>query len=148
MNDKCKVLIFSNECISNATSNGRTLRNFLVGWPKECLAQFFVKSGSPDFSVCENYFYVNDKDALRSLFGKRNRHIVYEQEGKEVKQTDEDFRGSNPKKRNAVTMYLRDLAWQTNRWMGKDFYHWVESYSPNIVLLQAGDNGFMLKLAR
>ncbi len=30
-----RVLIISNECLSLSSSNGRTLRNLLVGWPKK-----------------------------------------------------------------------------------------------------------------
>ena len=55
MNEKYRILIISNECLSTSSSNGRTLRNFLLGWPKECIAQFFLKSAEPDYDVCENY---------------------------------------------------------------------------------------------
>ena len=67
MTNTPRVLIVSNECLAENSSNGRTLRNFLLGWPKENLAQFYTKPGVPDFSVCTRYYRVTDADVLRSL---------------------------------------------------------------------------------
>ena len=53
--DYPRVLIVSNECLSPNTSNGRTLRNFLLGWPRERLAQFYIRPSQPDFTACANY---------------------------------------------------------------------------------------------
>jgi spore maturation protein CgeB len=148
MEHKCKLLIISNECLSNSSSNGRTLKNFLIGWDKEKIAQFCVKFSLPDYSICNNYYYVSDKQAIYSLLRKEHVRESIEDKQRMGLNSSKKFVGTNPKKRNAVTMLLRDIIWQSNQWMGDDFLNWVENFSPDIILLQAGDNGFMLKLAR
>ena len=145
MNEKYRILIISNECLSTSSSNGRTLRNFLLGWPKECIAQFFLKSAEPDYDVCENYFHITDKQAIRAFLGKKSEIIVGE---KVVSHSKDDLSGSTPSKRNALTMFIRDVIWESGRWKGKVFNQWLDEYNPELILLQAGDNGFTLKLAR
>ena len=49
-----KVLVISNECFSNESSNGRTLKNLFYGWPINKLAQFYIISKKPDFQTCNN----------------------------------------------------------------------------------------------
>ena len=136
------MLIISNECLSTVTSNGRTLRNFLDGWPREKIAQFCIRGNAPDYSACDNYYYVSDRDALNAfLKGKRASGQMPRTTG-----------GAAPAAggaggRNALTMLLRDLVWNSMRWAGKPFRRWLDGYAPELVLLQAGDCGFMYRLA-
>lgn len=140
-----KLLILSNDCLSQSTSNGRTLDNFLLGWPKEKLAQFCVRNSAPDFMVCDQYYYVSDRAALgafvKGIPAGEKLHI-----GENVEETIQ--KPVARKKRNAITMLIRDMVWNSMRWAGKEFYMWVEEFHPEIILLQAGDCGFMLRLAR
>lgn len=64
-----KLLIASNEPLSNSTSNGRTLRNLLLDIPKEQIAQFYIH-GTPDLSVCSTLYSVTDRDALNAFLLK------------------------------------------------------------------------------
>jgi len=139
-----RVLILSNECLSQSTSNGRTLSNFLIGYPKECLAQFSVQSIQPDFERCDRYFCVTDKDALNACIkGKRvGRRIVPAPDGTSKPTAPRTMR------RNALTMLMRDLVWTTGRWKKGGFWEFVEDFKPEVLLLQAGDCAFMLRLAR
>lgn len=66
-----KVLVFSNNCFAKTNSNGRTLGNFFVGWPKDCLAQFYIHNSIPDFEYCTNFFRVTDGQALQAFKGKK-----------------------------------------------------------------------------
>ena len=62
-----RLLIISNSCLSNSTSNGRTLKNFLVGWDSDKIAQFYLQNEAPDFSVCHNYYRVTDGQTLKAF---------------------------------------------------------------------------------
>lgn len=138
-----RILILSNECLSARTANGRTLANFLVSYPKECLAQFSLQSVSPDFELCENYFCVSDGEALQAfLKGKRvGRRLTRQEE--QVIAAQGKARG-----RTALTMLLRDMIWNSGRWKKGGFSDFVREFSPQVILLQAGDCRFMLRLAR
>lgn len=140
-----RVLIVSNECLSKSSSNGRTLRNFLVGWPGEKLAQFYIQPGRPDFEVCANYFRVTDGQALRAFLGKGCSGGVVTEELEEGKAAPS---GGGGVERNAATMLARELVWNSGRWKQAAFRQWAAEFAPELILLQAGDCGFMLKLAR
>lgn len=137
------LLIISNMCLSQSSSNGRTLRNFLIGWPMKNIAQFYIKPGTPDFSVCEKYLCITDSQAAKAFLGKKT---VAQRPNK----SDSVPADSSKKqmKRNAVTMLAREVAWNSRRWMTSEFDDFVESFSPDILLLQAGDCGFMCSLAK
>lgn len=105
-----RLLIISNECLSNVTSNGRTLRNFLKGWPRDRIAQFCIRSNAPDYSVCDNYYYVSDRDALNAFIkGKRATGQMPRAKCGATQAVDTGGK-------NALTMLLRDLVWNSMRW--------------------------------
>ena len=140
-----KVLVISNECFSKTSSNGRTLGNFFVGWPKERLAQFYL-TGMPDSHYCDRHFQVSDQQALNALIGRENK-------GGEVVPTNEEnvpaqFSKSGKKTtRNALTMLGRNAIWSSGAWQKNGYWNWVDAFKPDIVLLQAGDCAFMYDLA-
>lgn len=138
-----KVLIISNDCISNVTSNGRTLRNFLLGYPCENLAQFCIHDTAPDYTVCKNYYRVSDRDALNAFLKGRAAS------GKMAVNTPKTAQGSNVQTgRTPITMLIRNIVWNSMRWAGTSFANWVNAFSPELILLQAGDCSFMYDLAR
>lgn len=142
-----RILIISNECLSDASSNGRTLKNFLLGWPREKLAQFYINRGKPDFKICMNYYSVTDSEAVK-VFLKKKIHngLVNPDRGLQKDKGTEDKKGHKIE-RNALSMFIREIVWNSRRWMDYGFDKWVNAYNPEIVLFQAGDSGFMCDLA-
>lgn len=143
--DKPRVLIISNNCLSQSDSNGRTLQNFLVDWPAECLAQFYIQNSRPDFSVCRKFFRVTDGQALRAFLGKGAGGGVIAAD--EMPGSTSDSSSGKKRSRTALTMLLREMVWNSRKWYGKGFQAWLDEFSPQVVLLQAGDCGFMFRLA-
>ena len=143
-----RLLIISNEGFSKTSSNGRTLANLLAGWPKAQLAQFCLIDENPDFDTCENIFQVSDGQALRALFGRAEGGVLHPEAGSAPMGSVDSaagLRSSLP--RNTLTMLARDFVWSTGRWKRCGFDKWVADFAPQLVLLQAGDTGFMLELA-
>lgn len=135
------MLIISNDCVSKQTSNGRTLVNFIFGWPKAMVAQFCIHFSYPDFSTCSNFFCVSDKDAFDSLWKRDVR----------TKQINTNMLKGSPKhsiSRNSVSMLCRDIIWRIGFWKTKKLKNWLKEFSPKVILLQAGDCPFMYKIAR
>lgn len=141
-----RLLIFSNNCFSTTNSNGRTLAQLLLGYPKNKLAQFFIQKAKPDFEICDNYYLVTDSDALHAFFkgGIRGSRIKTEQMKVDGALGEIKIK---TKKRTPLTMLLREIIWKSNRWQSENFHSWVKDFSPEVVLLQAGDNAFLLRLA-
>ena len=137
------VLVLSNECFSKTSSNGRTLGNFFLGWPKEHLAQFFL-AGTPDGDYCTRYFQVSDRQALNALLGRGGTGgAVSPGPGAPPCPAA----GGKKISRTALTMLGRNAVWNSGAWRKSGFWDWVDAFGPEIVLLQAGDFAFMCDLA-
>lgn len=135
-----KVLIISNEAFSDVSSNGRTMKNMLFCVPKENLAQFYIH-GTPDVDFCAQYYGVSDSDALRAfLFCKRRP----KSEGGHTGAGKSD----KTPKRNYRNLVLRNAIWQSMRWWTREFDAFLDTFGPDVVLLQAGDAPFMYKIAK
>ena len=140
-----RVLILANNCLSDTNANGRTLANMLSGYPKDCLAQFSLQAENPDFECCENYFSVSDSEALRAFVkGTKVGRRLKKQElrGKPEAGTE------RKRARTPLTMLLRNLVWNSDRWKKGGFCAFVRAFVPEVILLQAGDCAFLLRLAR
>ena len=140
-----RVLILANNCLSDTNANGRTLANMLAGYPKDCLAQFTLRADDPNFECCENYFFVSDSEALQAFIkGKRvGRRLKKQPYCTKAEAGTERKHG-----RTSVTMLLRDLVWNSGRWKKGGFCSFVRAFAPEVILLQAGDCAFLLRLAR
>ncbi|MBE7081634.1 MAG: glycosyltransferase family 4 protein [Clostridiales bacterium] len=138
-----KVLIISNGALSDSDSNGRTVANLFGTYDKDKLAQFCVY-GNPDFSKCDNYYKVTDKDALKSL-------LTLKQCGGKVekRQSEENIASTNlPKKRKTpLKILLREFAWKFGRWKGKKLNKWIHDFNPEVVFINLADNCFTINLA-
>lgn len=140
-----RTIVFSNNCFSKTDSNGRTMGNFFLGWPKEKLAQFYIQNAMPDFSYCENFFRVTDSQALKAILGKKCGGKIANTEKEAAAKSAQKRTGAGG--RNALTMLLREIVWSLGFWKTKTYKDWVREFSPEVVLLQAGDCGFMFDLA-
>lgn len=140
-----KLLIISNQCFSMSNSNGRTLGNLLLGWPKECMAQFCLSLVDPNMELCDNYFCVSDSDAVKAFMGKT---IQAKKKDALLRQTNNPNPNKTKKYRTAFRMLIRNIVWKSNIWKKCGYDKWVDEFNPDLVLFQSGDAAFMCDLAR
>lgn len=138
-----RLLVIGHNCLSKTGSNGRTLANFLRGWPKEKLAQFYMHPESPDTELCEKFFCLTDMSVLCGIL---NRKPVQSTKYTET-ETLTGIKNSKVKK-NSVLILVRDIAWKSMFWNRSSLEKWVDDYNPEIILVQAGDAGFLFTFAR
>lgn len=136
------ILVISNQCFSKSTSNGRSLGSLFLGWPKERLAQFCLDLQDPDIDLCDKYFCITDKEALNAILHK-NMDKADANVGGVVQKSNRPSHQKFP-----LLMLLREVVWRTNCWKKNGFEKWVDSYNPEVVLLQSGDSAFMLHIAQ
>lgn len=114
-----RVIVISNNSISKTNSNGRTLGNYFIGWPKEEVAQFCISTTEPDYGVCDNYYCVPDKNAFNAFihFKKANRSKI-----EDCVNTAANTRiiSYKPSVKTATKALIRHLVWK-NRWNNKEF---------------------------
>lgn len=137
-----KLLVVSNEALSHCSSNGRSMLMLLQDIPSSSVAQFFIH-GTCEDGICKTSFQVSDKDALHAFLHRKSKT---ENTSKDYKNTDG---GRNTTiVRNCKNLVLRNIVWESFSWWTKDFDAFLKEFSPNMVMLQAGDMPFMYKIAR
>lgn len=139
MNDY-RLLIVSNNCLSKHNSNGRTLLNLLGNIKRGNIYQIYVSGELSDFSFCADFLRITNSDVIKAYFCKKPVNNQSPPEGK----TEDVNLGS---KKNALTMLLRDLAWDCNLIIKKYVLNWAKEKKPDAVLLQLGDNTLLIHLA-
>lgn len=140
-----KVLIISHNCFSESGSNGRTLANFFRGYPTERLAQFYIYNEMPSSDVCCNYYRVTDKDALKSLISFKCGTKIDLKEQPDI-QNGNVVKYKKPN-RTPLVYYAREWIWSLGHWNNKRLVDWLNDFSPDIVLFQAGDAAFLYQFA-
>lgn len=142
-----RLLIISNTAMNKSTANGRTLQNLLYGFEPEELAQFYIKE-YPDFSCCKHYYHISDKTVLNATINPYFRKSIY---GKvdtcHIIGIPKDVEESRKITRSCRNLYIRNLLWSIRRWWTSDFDQFVDDFSPQAVLLYAGDAPFMYGIA-
>jgi glycosyltransferase involved in cell wall biosynthesis len=145
------VLVLSHNCFSTNGSNGRTLGNLFINWPKEALAQFYISSETPDSTVCDNYFRVTDTEALKAIYKKDKFGKIVTREVVIENHEDGDVLlrkiYKKHRKKTSFNYLLRNLVWDSNRWRSEKFTQWLNKFNPDVILLQVGDFSFMFKIA-
>ena len=139
-----RVFVISPGSFSLSDNDGLTLSNLFQGYDKKKLAQFYIQGMSQNENVCDNYYRVTDRDALKSIIkGAKGA----------IRCSDKDFVSSvrnlesNKWLKSPITMLLRNVIWQSNRWRGKQFNHWLDSFNPEVVFLEIGDNASQINIA-
>ncbi len=140
-----RVLIISNNALCDASSNGRTLKNFFMSEDRERLAQFFIQSDKPDHSACRSFFRATDGQVLKAFLKRKSAGSVIAEDAAE---NEVGVKTANKRKtkRNPFTMLVRNFVWSRKGWR-KEFYSWVDGFKPEIVLLQAGDCPFLYDIS-
>lgn len=146
-----KILVISHNCFSKTGSNGRTLANFFINWPKKSLAQFYIGNEIPDVSVCDNYFRVTDIEALKAFYkGCRVGRIINSEMNTDSFEKEDALLNNlykRHRKRTSFNYIARNFIWDSNRWRSEVFKEWVEKFNPEVVLFQIGDYAFTFKIA-
>ncbi len=142
-----KILIISNNCLSRHNSNGRTLLNLLGGFQKEELCQFYVANEVPREASCANFLRITDRDVIGSYLSPKKRLSRWEEAVLE-EDAPPAASGSGYGRKTAPKALFRDLIWNTSRWVRRALIRFARYNGVDLVLLQAGDNVFLHRLAR
>lgn len=140
-----RTLVISNNSFSKTSSNGRTLRNFFIGWPKDRLAQFCISTVVPDYDLCDNYYLVTDKSALEGFrrCKKAKRCIIEKCE----KTEGNTVIGGKVVFKTPWLVLLRQIVWSNKRWKSREFRRWLDEFNPDIIVVMNTDAPFILDLA-
>lgn len=143
--DYPNILVVSNNSFSRNSSNGRTLGNLFIGWPKANLAQFCISTTAPDYDICDNYFLMTDKAALE---GFKFCHKVKRCDIKANENTQGNtIVGGKKQVKTPFKALIRHIIWSNKRWNSEEFQKWVDSFKPELILVMNSDATFILDVA-
>ena len=139
-----RILIISNNALSDTNSNGRTLKNFFHAEDKDKLAQFFIQSDTPDHTACKSFFRATDGQVLKAFFKRKSAGSIVENKS-EINHNSVSAQKKKTKK-TPFTMLVRNFVWSRKKWR-KNFLEWVNGFNPEIILFQAGDCPFLYDIS-
>ena len=150
-----RVLIISSCCFSKSESNGKVLESLFGAFQKNQIAQFYVRDDEPDWTFCDNYFRVTDKDIIKCLTSKSGGHLIKSNSsnGSQLSggSVHSNTSGANERKvkKDAFILFLRNLAWKFSPWEKRtEFLSWLKDFDPDVIFVLVGENPFLLDLAR
>lgn len=147
-----KVLIISHNCFSSCNNMGKTLVSLFSAFPKKELCQLYVHPSVPDVDVCNSYYRITDKNALKSIFSHRKV-------GQEIRPVLEVSAEASAAKKihgnisqshynnYATAKLLRDMVWKLSRWYTADLRRWLDREDPECIFLAPGYAMFIYDIA-
>lgn len=140
-----KILIVSNNPLSETNNNGKTIASFFKGFPSDRLSQLYFSEDVPDVSVCSRYFQLSDSHILKSLLHTNSKC------GCRV--TPASNNGAKNRKSTLLPSFqrvlkgdlgrlMREAAWAMSRCRNEALFDWVDRAPPDVIFFMAGDSCF------
>ena len=144
-----RVLVISNNAISEYNNNGKTISSFIRNIALENIAQLYFGSNElPSIKNCHNYYRITEFDIFKSIislkFKTKNTHArLMSQIDTHIntKKKDSDF--VKFLKKNASTLaVLREFLWKCGTWDTKELNDWIKKFNPDVIFAVLGGSIF------
>lgn len=132
-----RLLIISNNVLSETSSNGKTILSYIDSIPKECIAQLYFSPETPKVEGYR-YFRISDQDILHGVFNSKRRGHVIEAVPPHVKKTAAK---KKPVPKNSIARLGREALW-SHKWKSAALLRWLDEFKPTSVFFHAGDSIF------
>jgi len=139
-----RLLIISNNVLSNTRNNGKTILSYFDCLPRERVFQLYFSSEMPMIPGY-SYFQLSDKDVLKGWFSpkKRGRTCAAVSCDKNVCESTEVV--SVPKK--PFYRLLREALWYRH-WKSAQLIKWLDEVKPTAVFFVGGDCAFAYEICK
>lgn len=130
-----KLLIISNNVLSEINNNGKTILSFVENSKLE-IRQLYFSSEVPTIKTYE-YFRISDNDVIKGWFFQKKRgSVISETKSSNVIKKEVSLKSKVG--RNLITLYIREFIWK-KRWQSKQLEKWLDDFQPDVILFVAGD---------
>jgi hypothetical protein len=150
-----RVLIISHNPLSDTQNNGKTLSAFFKQWDFDNLAQLYLTTDIPDFSICNKFYQIHDFDILKRAFLNKSvqgRRITYSAsyEMKKFKKKIKNSLFLKLARKNITPLFqfLRDLLWNVADYKTHDLIRFVDEFNPQVVFFQSSSGLCAFSLAK
>lgn len=129
-----KLLIISNNVLSEENNNGKTILSYIDTIPKAQVKQLYFHSMLPTVDGYD-YFQLTDMDIIKGVFDKKKRGRAVEVSEKHITSSAEsDVRIV----KNHFTRLMRDFVWK-GKWKSRQLIKWLDDFKPDCIFFVAGD---------
>ena len=129
-----RLLIISNNVLSNTRNNGKTIYSFIDSLDPEYVAQLYFNGEYPSVGGYK-YFQITDRDIIKGIFSPKKRGRVINDclETKSVAGS-----GNAPAHKGEVFRLVREVLW-AGKWKSRKLLQWLDEYSPTAIFFVGGD---------
>lgn len=137
-----KILLITNNALTEGDANGRTLGTFLETYPKECLMQFCTNGDSVSSRYLVSSYKFSDKDAICSIFKSKCYCKKLDVDSDKIKRVSSEVR----MKKTSAVICAREIIWKTvvPKLNLKEI---AKNFAPDVILLQLGACAFTAEIA-
>lgn len=144
-----RVLIISNNSLSETNNNGKTLGSFFKNFKVENIAQLYFSSEVPSSPVCNNYFRISDLDIIQSVVSSIDtcgKIMINNESGNNLLTETMSSNIRNIFKNSQFVRLVREVFWIWGKWENSTLNEWLENFSPEVIFLCAGDSLFAYRI--
>lgn len=148
-----KILVVSHNVFSKDGNMGKTLSSYFSAFKPENIAQFYIHCEVPTTDICQNYYRITDKEAIKSIITRKSGRIFDQKDIQSNRITSRIDQGNDAKiyqksrRRTPFIYFVRNLWWSLGCWNTKKYKEWVDKLDPDVVFLASGDYSFIYKIA-
>jgi len=130
------------------------MSSFFKQWDPERLAQIYITTDTPDFTICNNFFQIHDFDILKRVFNRKIQGRRIEPSvlsGIQFHKKDTRENSFFKKIRSNISpchRLLRDILWMSVGFYTKDLKEFVNDFNPEIIFFQASSGVFAFDLTK
>lgn len=125
----------------NNTTGTATIPSIIDGYPKECVANIFVRPDIPNSPVCDRYFQISEFDVIRSIYDKYTLpgRIIHKEKDSESLCLNSELQKHKKIKNVRVPFYsyIRDIIWHLGNWKNENLKRFIRDYDPDVIVFPA-----------
>ena len=141
MKESKKILINTVDAWNNRVG-ANTMSSIFSVFPKENLANIYIRPQVPNSPVCENYFQISEMDLIKSIIFKNTitgHRFSGKEQNIESKILDVEKKHTRlykifAKRRFWLFILIRELLWKLGKWKSQEFINFIKVFSPDVIV--------------
>lgn len=140
-----KILLITHNPICTNNNMGKTFLSLFSEFENRELCQLYVHPTLPDVSICNSYYRITDKEALKSIFtfDAPGGEVVCSKVGVEVDSNIISIKN----KKSYLSRLGRDFVWKLSHWYSGKLKAWLDREAPTHIFLAPGYAKFIYDIA-
>ena len=140
------ILFVSSNAFSTRNANGRVMEQLVHDVPDANLSMIYFSGPDPDIKKDASYLKITDKEKMKGFFKKRNLGCFLDANHLETI-TKSHNRNKHSGTHSALSLLVREFIWKHGKWDRANIAKLVIDNKPDVVVLNASRNIFIIDLA-